>query len=47
MENYLNKIKITMIWVITVEDRKATTTRFFNRLNQDITNIIELQYHIE
>jgi hypothetical protein len=30
-----------------VENRKATMTSFFNGMNKDIANVIELQHYVE
>jgi hypothetical protein len=36
-----------MIRTNVVEDREAIMARFLNGLNQDITNVVELQHYIE
>jgi hypothetical protein len=36
-----------MIRANFVEDRESIMTRFTNRLNQDIINVVELQHHVE
>jgi hypothetical protein len=36
-----------MIQANFVEDRESIMTRFTNRLNQDIINVVELQHHVE
>jgi hypothetical protein len=40
-------MKITMIQTNVVEDKEATMAGFFNELNRDITNVVELQYNAE
>jgi hypothetical protein len=30
-----------------VEDREVTMARFLNRLNREITNVVELQHYVE
>lgn len=47
IEDYYKEIEIAMIWTNMEEDREATITRFFSRLNKNITNIIKLHYCIE
>jgi len=36
-----------MIQTNVVEDKEATMAGFFNELNRDITNVVELQYNAE
>jgi len=36
-----------MIRANVVENREATMARFFNRLNRDIANVVELQHYVE
>ena len=36
-----------MIQANVLEDREATMATFFNDLNHDITNIVELQHYVE
>ena len=42
VDEYHKEMKITMIQVNVVNDRKATMARFLNGLNQDIANVIGL-----
>jgi len=41
------EMKIAMIRANVVENRKATMTSFFNGMNKDIANVIELQHYVE
>jgi len=36
-----------MISANVVEDRKVIMTRFFNGMNKDIANVIELEHYVE
>jgi hypothetical protein len=36
-----------MIQTNVVKDKEATMARFFNGLNWDITNVVELQHYVE
>jgi len=36
-----------MIRANVVENREVTMARFFNRLNRDIANVVELQHYVE
>jgi hypothetical protein len=40
-------MKVVMIKANISEDGKAIITRFLNRLNKDIANVMELQQYIE
>jgi len=40
-------MKIVMIRVNIVKDRKATLTRFLNGMNREIGNMVELKHYIE
>jgi hypothetical protein len=40
-------MEIVMIMVNVVEDKKAIMVRFLNRLNREITNVVELQHYVE
>ena len=40
-------MKIAMIRANLIKDNEATMTRFFNGMNRDIVNIIELQHYME
>jgi len=47
IDEYFKGIEIAMIRANVIEDREATTARFLNRLNRDITNVVELQDFVE
>ena len=47
MDDYHKEMEIAMIQANVEEDREATMARFFNGLNQDIANVVELQYYVE
>jgi hypothetical protein len=47
MEDYYKDMEIVMIMVNVVEDRKATMVWFLNRLNREITNVVELHHYIK
>jgi ACT domain-containing protein len=47
MEDYYKDMEIVMIMVNVVEDRKAIMVRFLNRLNREITNVVELHHYIK
>jgi hypothetical protein len=47
IEDYFKVMEVVMIWVKIEEDRETTMIKFLNDLNREITNIIELQHHIE
>ena len=47
MEDYYKDMEIVMIMVNVVEDRKATMVWFLNRLNIEITNVVELHHYIK
>jgi hypothetical protein len=40
-------MKIVMIRVNIVKDKKATLTRFLNGMNREICNMVELKHYIE
>lgn len=42
INEYLKEKKIALIQDNMIEDRKTSMTRFLNRLNIDIINVIEL-----
>jgi len=44
---YHKEMEIAMVGANVVEDREATMARFFNGLNRDITNVVELQHYME
>ena len=41
------EMEIAMIRANVEEDIEATMARFLNGLNQDIDNVVELQYYVE
>jgi hypothetical protein len=43
MDDYYKEMEITMIRANVEEDREATMARFFNGLNRDIANMVELE----
>ena len=47
MEDYHKEMKIATIRVNVVEDREAIMTRFFNGMNKEIANVIELQRYLK
>lgn len=47
MKDYHKEIEIAIIMVNVVEDRETIMTRFFNGLNTEITNVVELQHYIK
>ena len=47
MDDYCEEMDISLIWANVEEDREATIARFLNGLNQDITNVVELQHYVE
>jgi hypothetical protein len=47
MEDYYKDMEIVMIMVNVVEDKKAIMVRFLNRLNREITNVVELHHYIK
>ena len=47
MDEYFKEMEITMIRANVIEDMEANMTRFLNRLNRDITNVVELQDCVE
>ena len=47
VDDYHKEMEIAMIQANVEEDRKATMARFLNGLNQDITNVVELQHYVE
>jgi hypothetical protein len=44
---YHKEMEIAMVGANVVEDREATMARFFNGLNRDIANVVELQHYVE
>ena len=47
VDEYHKEMEIIMVRANVVEDREAIMTRFFNGLNWDIANIVELQHYME
>ena len=47
VDEYHKEMEIAMIRVNVVENREANIARFLNVLNQDIANVVELQYCVE
>ena len=47
VDEYYKEMEIVMIWANVEEDRETTMARFLNGLNDDITNIVELQHYVE
>ena len=47
VDEYQKEIEIVMIHANIIEDRETTMTRFLNVLNQNIVNVIELQYYVK
>ena len=47
MDNYHKEIEIVMIRANVEEDRESTMARFFNGMNRDIANVVELQHYVE
>ena len=47
VENYYKEMEILIIQANVEEDREATMARFVVGLNQEITNIVELQHYVE
>ncbi|KAL0405169.1 UNVERIFIED_CONTAM: hypothetical protein Slati_3830800 [Sesamum latifolium] len=47
VDEYYKEMEIAMIKANVEEDREATMARFLSGLNQEIANIVELQYYVE
>jgi hypothetical protein len=47
VDDYNKEMEIAMIRANVDEDREATMARFFNGLNRDIANMVELQHYME
>jgi hypothetical protein len=47
VDEYHKEMEIAMIRANVVEDKEATMTRFFNGLNRDIANVVELHHYVE
>jgi len=40
-------MEIAIIRINVIKDRETIMTRFFNGLNREITNIVELQHYVK
>ena len=47
MDDYYKEMEVAIIQVNIEEDREATMARFLASLNQEITNVVELQHYVE
>jgi len=47
VEEYQKEVEVAMIRANVNEHKEVTMSRFFNGLNRDITNVVELQSYIE
>ena len=47
MKDYHKEMKIAIIMVNMVKDRKAIMARFYNGLNKEIINVLELEHYME
>jgi hypothetical protein len=47
VDERFKEMEVAMITANISEDRNATMARFFNGLNQNIANVVELQHYIE
>ena len=47
VDDYHKEIEIVMIQANVEEDRESTMARFFNGMNRDIANVVELQHYVE
>ena len=47
MDEYFKEIEIAMIQANVIKDREATMARFFNGLNRNIVNVVEVQHFME
>ena len=47
VDEYHKEMGMTMIRANVIDDREVAMTRFFNGLNRDIANVIELQHYVE
>ena len=47
VDEYYKEMEVAMIQANIEEDRESTMTRFFNGLNPNIVNIVELQHYVE
>ena len=47
VDEYYKKMEVAMIRTNIEEDRESTMAQFFNGLNPNIANIVELQHYVE
>ena len=47
VDDYHKEREIVMIRANVEEDRESTMARFFNGMNRDIANVVELQHYVE
>ena len=47
VDDYHKEIEIVMIRANVEEDRESTMAKFFNGMNRDIANVVELQHYVE
>jgi len=47
VEEYQKELEVAMIRTNVNEDEEVTMSMFFNGLNRDITNVMELQSYVE
>ena len=47
MEDYHKEMEIVVIRANVIKDKEAIMTRFFNVLNGEIANVVELQHYID
>jgi hypothetical protein len=47
VEEYQKELEMSMIRVNVNEDEEVNMSRFFNGLNRDIANVVELQSYVE
>jgi len=47
VEEYQKELEVVMIRANVNEDEEVTMSRFLNRLNRDITNVVELQSYVD
>ena len=47
VDDYHKEMEIVKIQANVEEDRESTMARFFNGMNRDIANVVELQHYVE
>jgi hypothetical protein len=47
LKDYKREMEIAIIRINVIKDRETIMTRFFNGLNREITNIVELQHYVK